>query len=106
MIKPQRVKKLASWLNLFGDRFYLELQRTGRANDTTCVAQSLLLAHQYQVPVVATNDVMFLAADDFEAHEARVCINQSRVLDDSRRPRDYSPEQYLRRPSRDGAAVC
>ena len=49
-----------------------------------------------RLSVVATNDVRFLGADDFEAHEARVCISQRRVLDDSGRPRDYSERQYLR----------
>ncbi|HHQ41590.1 MAG TPA: DNA polymerase III subunit alpha, partial [Chromatiales bacterium] len=50
------------------------------------------------VGVVATNDVRFLRPDDYEAHEARVCIHQGRTLDDPRRPREYSPEQYLRSP--------
>jgi DNA polymerase-3 subunit alpha len=51
------------------------------------------------VPVVATNDVRFLTADDFEAHEARVCIQEGRVLDDPRRPRLYSQQQYLKTPA-------
>ena len=50
------------------------------------------------VPVVATNDVRFLGRDDFEAHEARVCIHEGTLLDDPRRPRRYSEEQYLRSP--------
>ncbi len=49
-----------------------------------------------QLPVVATNDVRFIKPDDFEAHEARVCIHDGRTLDDKRRPRLYSPQQYLR----------
>ena len=48
------------------------------------------------MPVVASNDVRFLDADGFEAHEARVCIATGRVLDDPKRPRDYSAEQYLK----------
>ena len=40
----------------------------------------------------------FLARDDFEAHEARVCIHAGRVLADPKRPRDYTPEQYLKSP--------
>jgi DNA polymerase III alpha subunit len=46
--------------------------------------------------VVATNDVRFLDAADFDAHEARVCIHQGHTLSDPRRPRDYSEEQYLK----------
>src|SRR5690606_13714317 len=48
------------------------------------------------LPVVATNDVCFLHEDDFEAHETRVCIHDGRTLDDPRRERRYSPQQYLR----------
>ncbi len=57
---------------------------------------SLALASQRQVPVVATNDVRFLKRDDFNAHEARVCIHDSRTLADPDRPRHYSDNQYLR----------
>src|SRR5690606_22034957 len=54
------------------------------------------LAGEYQCPVVATNDVRFLTADDFEVHETRVCIAEGRTLDDPRRERRYSEQQYLR----------
>lgn len=87
---------LQQWLALFPNRFYLELQRTGRDNEEIYLQAVLALAQRYQAPVVATNDVRFLRADDFEAHEARVCITASNVLDDPRRPRIYSAQQYLR----------
>jgi len=87
---------LQEWVDLFGDRFYLELQRTGRPEDERCVGLTVELAKAMQVPVVATNDVVFLSADEFEAHETRVCINQSMTLDDPRRPKEYSSQQYLR----------
>ena len=48
--------------------------------------------------LVATNSVRFLSASDFEAHEIRTCIHQGRVLDDPRRPRAFTTEQYLRTP--------
>ena len=89
-------EQLNDWLAVFPGRFYLELQRTGRVNDEECLHASLALANKLQVPVVATNDVMFISGDDFEAHEARVCINQGRVLEDPRRPKDYSEQQYFR----------
>jgi DNA polymerase-3 subunit alpha len=90
--------KLAFWQETFGDRYYLELQRTGRPGDEEHVHAAVALAAERGVPVVASNDVRFLAQDDFEAHEARVCIHDGRTLDDKRRPRRYSPEQYLRSP--------
>ncbi|HBA34275.1 MAG TPA: DNA polymerase III subunit alpha, partial [Gammaproteobacteria bacterium] len=57
---------------------------------------ALDIAEVMECPVVATNDVRFLEKEDFEAHEARVCINEGRVLDDPRREHRYSEEQYLR----------
>ncbi|MAM89103.1 MAG: DNA polymerase III subunit alpha [unclassified Hahellaceae] len=88
--------RLDSWSSIFGDRFYLEVQRTGRNGDDQCVYESVMLAQETGCPVVATNDVHFLSATDFEAHEARVCIGQSRTLDDSRRSRDFSDAQYFK----------
>ena len=87
---------LSHWMALFPDRFYLELTRTNRENEERYIQQSLILAKKHQVPVVATNDVRFIAPDDFEAHEARVCIHQGYALNDSQRPHHYSEQQYLR----------
>ena len=84
------------WTAIFGDRFYLEVQRTGRQYDEDCLHLCVELAQITQVPIVATNDVMFISSEDFEAHETRVCINQSMVLDDPRRVKAYSNQQYLR----------
>ena len=90
---------LDHWLTLFGDRFYLELQRTGREREEQCLHASVELAGRRGVPVVATNDVRFLEQGDFDAHEVRVCIHEGRTLDDTRRPRNYSEQQYLRTPA-------
>lgn len=89
---------LAAWNALFPDRYYLELTRTGREHEEEYIQAALDLAERHAIPVVATNDVHFIARDDFEAHEARVCIHEGRVLDDPRRPRVYSEQQYLRTP--------
>ncbi|RBP31004.1 DNA polymerase III alpha subunit [Marinobacter pelagius] len=95
--KPELARERAEyWMNLYPDSYYLELQRTGRAGDEDCLHLSVELAAELGLPVVATNDVHFLEADDFEAHEARVCIGESRTLDDPRRERRFSDQQYLR----------
>ncbi|MGS2716772.1 DNA polymerase III subunit alpha [Eionea flava] len=90
---------LASWLQDFPSRFYIELQRTGRENEENYLHAAVALASEQQVPVVATNDVRFLTANDFEAHESRVCIGEGRTLDDPRREHRYSDQQYLRTPA-------
>jgi DNA polymerase-3 subunit alpha len=89
-------KRLAGWLEIFGDRFYLELVRSGRSGEAEYVETALGLASSMRVPVVASNDVRFLDVDDFEAHEARVCIQQGRCLSDADRPRHYSENQFLK----------
>ncbi len=91
-------RALEAWLAVFGDRYYLELTRTGRPGEEDCIAGSLALAVARGVPVVATNDVRFLSRDDFESHEARVCIHEGTLLADPSRPRRYSEQQYLRSP--------
>jgi len=90
-------KRLAEfWGALFEQSFYLELQRVGKPEEERYIAAAVELALATGLPVVATNDVRFVYQQDFAAHEVRVCINQSRVLDDTRRPKDYTDQQYLR----------
>jgi DNA polymerase-3 subunit alpha len=91
--------RLRHWRQLFGDRFYLQVARTGREHEDLWVDEAVALASAHGVPVVATNDVRFVDAADFEAHEARVCIHDGRTLNDSTRPRLYSEQQYLRTPA-------
>jgi DNA polymerase III subunit alpha len=90
--------KLQPLARLFPDRLYLELTRCGREGEENWNAAALALGTELTLPVLASNDVRFLRQDDFEAHEARVCINQGRVLADLKRPRDYSNQQYLKSP--------
>ncbi len=92
----QAADSLAEWMRLFPDAFYLELCRTGRPQEEDYLHLAVDLAARLACPVVATNDVRFLARDDYEAHEARVCIQEGRALADPRRPRNYSQYQYLR----------
>ena len=89
-------KRLERWQHHFPQHYYLELQRTNRDGEETYLRLALTLAEKNNVPVVATNDVRFMSADDFEAHEARVCIQSSRVLQDSKRPKNYSNQQYFK----------
>ncbi|CAH1042142.1 DNA polymerase III subunit alpha [Halomonas sp. TD01] len=89
---------LEEWQRAFPDRFYLELIRTGRPLEEDCVHASVKLAIESNTPVVATNDVRFLEREDFWAHETRVAIGEGKALDDPRRERRYTEEQYLKSP--------
>ncbi len=85
-----------AWAKLFPGRFYIELQRAGFPNTEALVSRSVALATRAKLPVVATHPVQFLDADEFKAHEARVCIAQGYVLGDQRRPKLFTPEQYFK----------
>lgn len=87
-----------AWRALFGDRYYLEVQRLGRVEDEALVEATLALVDELGLAAVATQDVRFLSAQDFDAHEARVCIHEGRQLADPTRPRRFTVEQYLKTP--------
>jgi DNA polymerase-3 subunit alpha len=91
-------RALDAWLTLFPGRFYLELQRLGRPFEEPYIAGAMALAGRSGAPVVATNDVRFLKPEQFESHEARVCIHDGTLLADTGRVRRYSRQQYLRTP--------
>jgi DNA polymerase-3 subunit alpha len=80
----------------FGDRLYLELTRTGRKREEDFNTAAAELAGRCDLPLLASNDVRFLDRDDFDAHEARVCIASGMALNDPRRSHEYSAEQYLK----------
>ena len=91
--------------NLFKDDFFIEIQRLGKNNEIEYNQKVIDLAMQKKIPLVATNDVRFLmpvdpdvSPSDFEAHEARVCIQKGQALDDPRRSKDYVESQYFRSP--------
>lgn len=81
---------------VFPHRFYLELQRAGRADDEAHVGAAVQLAARLKLPVVATHPVQFLTEDDYEAHEARVCIAEGEILGNPRRVRKFTKEQYFK----------
>lgn len=87
---------LRFWHANFPDNYYIELQRTGREEEELYTHHALQLATKFSVPVVASNDVRFLQREEFNVHEARVCIQTGRTLHDAQRPRVYSEQQYLR----------
>ena len=96
--KQEAQTMLQTWMRWFPNAFYLELTRTNRAHEEHYIQLALDLAEKYGVPVVATNDVRFLNEEDFDAHEARVCIHDGYVLQDSKRPHRYAQAQYLKTP--------
>ncbi len=82
--------------SIFTHRFYLEIQRAGRPEDNAHVVAAVKLAARLSLPVVATHPVQFLAEDDYESHEARVCISEGEILGNQRRVRKFTRDQYFK----------
>jgi DNA polymerase-3 subunit alpha len=95
----EAIRCLTRWQDLCADRFYLEVQRTGRAAEAVYAEAVMDLSKERGVAALATNDVRFLSRAEFEAHEARVCIHDGALLTDPSRARRYSEEQYLKSPA-------
>ncbi|ATG16381.1 DNA polymerase III subunit alpha [Providencia alcalifaciens] len=89
-------ESLEFYQTYFPDAYYLELIRTGRPDEESYLHAAVELATQRGLPVVATNDVCFIESSDFDAHEIRVAIHDGYTLADPKRPKNYSPQQYLR----------
>ena len=107
----QATKLAQSWESLFPERFYVEVQRTASASDgamqhqqQTYIQQARSIAHSLSLPLVATHPIQFITPDDFRAHEARTCISEGYVLADTRRPKNFTTEQYFK-PQADMAAL-
>ncbi|MEJ6005117.1 DNA polymerase III subunit alpha [Paucibacter sp. AS339] len=81
---------------IFPGRFYIELQRAGLAGQEALVQASVPFAAEQGLPVVATHPVQFLGPDDFEAHEARVCVAEGETLTNPKRIKRFLPGQYFR----------
>ena len=87
---------LRQYHDLCGDRLYFSISRIGWAHEQSYINRAVQLCGQHQIGIVATNRVMFIQQHEFDAHEIRVCINDGRVLDDKRRARKFTEQQYLR----------
>ena len=87
--------RAAAWKQLFGDAYYLEVQRYGHPDEEILVTQTAAISIAQDIPVVATHPIQFIARDDFRAHDARVCIATGYTLADKRRPRSFTEHQYF-----------
>jgi len=103
--EAQANSRIDYFKSLFKEDFFIEIQRLGKSNETEYNRKVIDLAVEKKIPLVATNDVRFLmpvdpdvSPSDFEAHEARVCIQKGVTLDDPRRSKDFVENQYFRSP--------
>ncbi|MBL4650741.1 MAG: DNA polymerase III subunit alpha, partial [Aureispira sp.] len=100
------------WLNLFGEDYYIEIQRHRGLDDLDIykdgkrvlsgvsqedVNQALLaLAKKYNVKVIATNDAHYVEEEDWEAHDMLLCINTGSLVEDTKRFKFSSSDYYFK----------
>ncbi len=82
-------------LRLFGDRLYVELQRHGTVAERTVEPALIDLAYGHGIPLVATNEPLFARREDYEAHDALICIAEGRVIAATDR-RQLTPEHCFK----------
>lgn len=92
------VDTMLKWRDAFGDRYYVAIAEIGRANEQNFNSAAIYMAAHQNIPLVATGRCRFLEEDDFNAHEARICINRGYVLADPKRPKEYTNQQYIKSP--------
>jgi len=90
------VDTLLQWKQVFGDRYYIAVAEIKRANEASINSAAIYMAAHQEVPLVATGRCRFIDEDDFNAHEARICINRGNVLADPKRSKDYTNEQFVK----------
>ncbi|MYD46832.1 MAG: DNA polymerase III subunit alpha [Gammaproteobacteria bacterium] len=83
---------------MFSDRFYLELTRTGWEQEEAYITHAVDLAQELRIPLVATNDVRFVDQSDYSAHETRFCVAHKQRIGNGEHEKFYSDQQYLRSP--------
>ena len=88
-----------SWMSIFNDRFYIEISRVGKSLEDEYIEKALNLANIKSIPIVATNNTHFIEKEDFQAHEIKVCIQNSEYYNDKNRVSAYTENQYLKNDS-------
>nr|MBX2805946.1 DNA polymerase III subunit alpha [Hyphomicrobiales bacterium] len=87
--------QLARLKELFGNRLYVEIQRHGTAEEKRVEPELLKLAYELEIPLVATNQCYFPRQDDFDAHDALICIAEGRYISEDDR-RKLTAEHYFK----------
>ena len=92
---PVALSRCQELQRLFGDRLYIELQRHGMAGERFAEPQLIDLAYSRGLPLVATNEPFFATRDDYEAHDALLCIAEGKLVADGER-RQLTPEHRFK----------
>ncbi|WP_440690188.1 DNA polymerase III subunit alpha [Candidatus Pelagibacter sp. HIMB1782] len=80
---------------VFGDRFYLEIQRHNDTNENGFEKFNLKRSIELEIPIIATNEVFYLSKDMHEAHDALICIGNKTYINEKNRLK-LSDQHYLK----------
>ena len=89
-------KELTRFQKIFKDDFCVELQKVGREFEAEFIQSILPITSALSIPLIATNDIMFLQKEDFDIHETKVCINTGKTLNDPNREKYFTPDQFFK----------
>ena len=87
---------IKSLKDIFPDRLYLQIDRINADNEEIYNNKIINIAEDLNLPLVATNNVLFLEKQDFDAHEVRVCINKKIKIDDRNNQTEFTNDQYFK----------
>ncbi|HET9031097.1 MAG TPA: DNA polymerase III subunit alpha [Candidatus Aquilonibacter sp.] len=90
------VKNAKTFIDIFGDRFYIEVMRHGMPEEEVINEGLVKVARQLNVPLVATNDSHYLEQRDAPAHDVLLCIGTGKTVQDTSRMKFYSDQFYVK----------
>ena len=97
--EKEKAEQLTKWYcDVFGDRFYMEIQDGGVEIQTSCAEATTDLANRMGLPLVATNDAHYLCADDAEMHDVLLCVNTKSYRSDENRMKIGTDQLFIRSP--------
>ncbi|MHB8901098.1 MAG: DNA polymerase III subunit alpha, partial [Thermoguttaceae bacterium] len=102
----EKACEVAAWYrDLFGDRYFIEIQDNGLEIQKEAMAGAIEVAHRMGIPLVATSDVHYVHREDAEAQDVLLCVNTGKFRTDANRMRMETNEFYLRSPEEMYAAL-
>ncbi|MEG4071814.1 DNA polymerase III subunit alpha [Microcoleus sp. Pol14C2] len=94
--KLDTAREVARWYKeVFGEDYYLEIQDHGSPEDRIVNVELVKIARELNIKIIATNDSHYISCNDVEAHDALLCINTNKLIEEDKRMR-YSGTEYLK----------
>ena len=94
--KLDTAREVAKWYKeVFGEDYYIEIQDHGSQEDRMVNVEIVKIAREFKIQIIATNDSHYISCNDVEAHDALLCINTNKLIEEEKRMR-YSGTEYIK----------